>query len=83
MKVILLSDVKKVGKKGSVVEVSDGYGANFLIPKKLAVLATKTSLEIKKVQDDNKAKEAVFNQRIRNQTAINPKIAEATIPVPI
>ena len=57
MKVILLEDVKKVGKKGSIVDVSDGYGANFLLPRKLAVLATKTSLEIKKNQDDNKAKE--------------------------
>lgn len=57
MKVILLQDVKKVGKKGSVVEVSDGYGTNFLIPNKLAVKVTKTSLEIKKTQDDNKAKE--------------------------
>lgn len=57
MKVILLSDVKKVGKKGEVVEVSDGYGSNFLIPNKLAVKVTKTSLEIKKNQDDNRAKE--------------------------
>ncbi len=32
MKVILLQDVKKVGKKGQVVNVSDGYGANYLIP---------------------------------------------------
>ena len=41
MKVILLSDVKKVGKKGDIVEVSDGYGRNFLLKQKLAVLATK------------------------------------------
>ena len=40
MKVILLSDVKKVGKKGEIVEVADGYGRNFLIANKLAVLAT-------------------------------------------
>ena len=46
MKVILLSDVKKVGKKGDIVEVSDGYGRNFLLNKKLAVLATKKSMEI-------------------------------------
>lgn len=46
MKVILLSDVKKVGKKGEVVEVSDGYGRNFLLNKKLAVEATKRSMEI-------------------------------------
>ena len=56
MKVILLSDVKKVGKKGQIVEVSDGYGANFLIPNKLAVKATKTSMDIKKKQDDDQAK---------------------------
>ena len=40
MKVILLTDVKSVGKKGEVVEVSDGYGQNFLIPRKLAASAT-------------------------------------------
>ena len=55
MKVILLSDVKKVGKKGQIVEVSDGYGANFLIPNKLAVKATKTSLDIKQKQDEDTA----------------------------
>lgn len=43
MKVILLADVKKVGKKGETVEVSDGYGAHFLIPKGLAKLSTVTS----------------------------------------
>ena len=67
MKVILLQDVKKVGKKGSIVEVSDGYGTNFLLPKKLAVLATKTSLEIKKNQDDNKAKEEELKKEKRKK----------------
>lgn len=38
MKVILVQDVKKVGKKGQIVEVSDGYGSNYLIPQKLAIL---------------------------------------------
>lgn len=46
MKVILLSDVKKVGKKGEVVEVADGYGRNFLIAKGFAVLETKKSKEV-------------------------------------
>ena len=46
MKVILLSDVKKLGKKGELVEVADGYGRNFLIRQKLAVEATKRSKEI-------------------------------------
>lgn len=54
MKVILLEDVKSVGKKGDIVNVSDGYGANFLLPRKKAVLVTKTSLEIKGKQDEQK-----------------------------
>ena len=60
MKVILLSDVKKVGKKGDIVEVSDGYGRNFLLNKKLAVLATKKSMEIldeENLQHDLKEKQ--------------------------
>lgn len=40
MKLILLADVKTLGKKGDLVEVSDGYGQNFLIPRKLAATAT-------------------------------------------
>ena len=40
MKVILQQDVKKLGKKGDIVEVSEGYGRNFLLPRKAAVLAT-------------------------------------------
>lgn len=45
MKVILLADVKNYGKKGAVVEVSDGYARNFLFPRKLAVDANKHTLE--------------------------------------
>ena len=41
MKVILLQDVKPLGKKGDVAEVNDGYAKNFLIPKKMAQVATK------------------------------------------
>lgn len=54
MKVILLQDVKKVGKKGEVVKVADGYGQNFLIKNKLAVLETATS---KKILEKQKAEE--------------------------
>lgn len=46
MKVILTQDVKKVGKKGEIVNVADGYGQNFLIKNKLAVLATQHGKEI-------------------------------------
>ena len=51
MTVILLSDVKKVGKKGETVEVADGYGRNFLIAKGLAVQETKKSKEILEQQN--------------------------------
>lgn len=56
MKVILLTDVKKVGKKGETVDVSDGYGANFLIPRGLAKLSTEASQ--KELARDNAAEEA-------------------------
>ena len=60
MKVILLSDVSKVGKKGAIVEVADGYARNFLIRNRLAVQATAKSLEIldeQKVQQKLNEKE--------------------------
>ena len=46
MKVILLKDVKNVGKKDQTVEVSDGYAQNFLFPRKLAVQLTKGSSQV-------------------------------------
>lgn len=46
MKVILLADVKKVGKKDQTVEVSDGYAQNYLFPRRLAVQVTKKSVEV-------------------------------------
>ena len=56
MKVILQQDVKGQGKKGQMVEVSDGYGRNFLLPRKLAVEATTENINTMKMQD--KAKQA-------------------------
>ena len=59
MKVILTQDVKSQGKKGQMVEVSDGYARNFLLPKKLAVIATAENLNTMKLQEKaRKAQEA-------------------------
>ena len=52
MKVILLADVKGQGKKNDVIEVSDGYGKNFLIPRKLAKMADAQSLNDVKVREE-------------------------------
>ena len=56
MKVILQQDVKKVGSKGDIVEVSEGYGRNFLLPKKLAVEATAANLETAKQKANSTAR---------------------------
>ncbi len=54
MKVILLQDVKGQGKKGQIVEVSDGYARNFLFPKKLADKATADALNTAKLKEQAK-----------------------------
>ncbi len=58
MKLILLEDVKKVGRKGEIVEVADGYGRNFLLPRKLAAEATTANLNTAKTNAENKARQA-------------------------
>ena len=51
MKVILLQDVKGKGKKGQLIEVSDGYARNFMLPKKLAIEATTDAINTKNMND--------------------------------
>lgn len=53
MKVILLKDVKNMGKKGDVLEASDGYARNFLFPRKLAQEATQENLHIVNLKKEN------------------------------
>lgn len=55
MKVILLQDVKKIGKKGEVIEASDGYARNFLFPKNLAVEANAENMSKLKAKQDSNA----------------------------
>lgn len=61
MKVILLEDVKSVGKKGELVEVSDGYARNFIFKKKLGIEATPKNLNDLKLKKQNEAKVAAEN----------------------
>ena len=73
MKVILQQDVKGTGKKGEVIEVSEGYGRNFLLPKKLAVLANAQNVNLAKQkagsQAHKKAQEADEAKLLASQLA--------------
>ena len=61
MKVILLEDVKSLGKKGQIVNVSDGYARNMILPKKLGVEATSKNLNDLKLRKANEEKVAQEN----------------------
>lgn len=56
MKMILLQDVKSIGKKGELINASEGYAKNFLLPKKLAVEATKANLNDYELKQKSEAK---------------------------
>ena len=81
MKVILLQDVKKVGKKGQTVEVSDGYAANFLFPRKLAVKETKKSVEILEQQNEDARvqKENAKAEALRIKEQLEHVVLEMTL----
>lgn len=70
MKVILKQDVKKVGKRGEIVEVSDGYGRNYLIARGLAVPQTKKSMEILDEQKAEEAREEAKRVEEAKETAV-------------
>ena len=58
MKIILLQDEKKLGKKGDIIEASDGYARNYILPKKIGVEATAKNMNDLKLQKANEEKVA-------------------------
>ena len=79
MKVILQQDVRGQGKKGQLVDVSDGYARNFLLPKKLAVIATAENLNTMKQQE--KARKAQQAAEKAEAEALAKKLESLTVKV--
>ena len=81
MKVILLEDVKSLGKKGDVVNASDGYARNMLFPKKLAVEATSGNMKDLEMKKRGEAKVAAEN--LAAAEALKTRIEEKAVTVSI
>ncbi len=81
MKVILLEDVKSVGKKGDLVELKEGYARNFIIPKKLGVEATDANRNTLKLQKQNE--ERLAKERLEAAKALAAELEQMTVNVEI
>jgi len=79
MEVILKQDLKGLGYKNDIVKVKNGYGRNFLIPQRIAVLATESN---KKMQAEEIKQSSFKEQKLRNEaTALAAKFADVTVKV--
>lgn len=79
MKVILLEDVKKIGKKGDLVNVADGYARNYLFPRNLAKEATSGS--IKQLKQEKKAMENKKKKEFELAKEVAEKISKSSVTV--
>ncbi len=79
MKVILLQDVKGKGKKGQMLEVSDGYARNFMLPKKLAMEATADAINTMRMNDKAAAEKAARERAEALETS--KKLRDMTLTV--
>ena len=81
MKVVLLEDVKSLGKKGDIVEVSEGYARNFIIPKKKGVEANQENLNTLKLQKANEEK--IAKEKFEAAKELAAKLNEASVSLTI
>lgn len=79
MKVILLQDVKSVGKKGDMVELSEGYARNYILPRKLGVEATSANMNNLKLQKANEEK--IAKQQYEDALAFAKEVEEMLVKV--
>ena len=81
MKIILLEDVKSVGKKGDLVEIKEGYARNFIIPRKLGVEATDANKNTMKLQKQNEEK--IAKEQLEAAQALAADIGQMTVRMEI
>lgn len=81
MKVILLQDIKALGKKGDLVNVADGYARNYLFPKNLAVEATPGNLA--KLEEEKKAKEKKLARQKMEAEEMAEKIKKCSVTLKV
>ena len=81
MKVILLEDVERLGKRGSILNVANGYGRNFLIPRKLAVPATDANLKFAEVQ--SKKVEVLEAKEEKSAAQLKSELENISITIPM
>ena len=81
MKIILLEDVKSVGKKGDLVEIKEGYARNFIIPRKLGVEATDANKNTLKLQKQNEEK--IAKEQLEAAQALAADIGQMTVRMEI
>ena len=81
MEVILLEDVKSVGKKGDVVKLSEGYARNFILKKKLGIEATKANLNDLKLQNANDEK--IAKEKLDNAKKLAEEIEKLSVNLKI
>jgi large subunit ribosomal protein L9 len=79
MKVILLSDVKALGKRGDVATVADGYANNFLLPRRLATVATPGA--IKQLEQQNNAKKRRQAEEVANAQDVATQLEDLTLEI--
>lgn len=83
MKVILLQDVKSLGKEGEIVNVNDGYARNFIIPKKLGVEANNKNLNDLKLKKSNEEKIAKENKEAAEKLAGELKAGQILLKIKV
>lgn len=83
MKVILLEDVKSLGKKGEIVNVNDGYARNFILPKKLGLEATGKNLNDLKLQKSNQEKIAKENLEAAKKLAAQLEASKVELKIKV